>query len=903
MRSNKTGKPARVDKGKKRVNWTQPEVKSIVDRVRLRQMSLRQAAPLLEAVVGREVNYVTIMRHANQSPPSSSSPPSLPPSSAPPLPSSPPPSSCAPPSSFISGATARSAQQPLRPTIASRDSLPPPPAVLPPSLSLPHVGLFKSDLPYAFLRSKYGGEILCISGPEGCRTFCKVGATSKSGVRYYQCLSCRKSTLPVPGSIRVINGQPETLSVSHNAECEAQNAEQLVCTELDRNLRQLVRFSGIPSSLAYSMAHVVLKVSGGDELAAKFAPYHVYRRRLDSTKRDVLPSMTDAFAIPEELTKTVDKPGLEKPFLLSSSRELKIYIFATEDDLKLAAHSDIVIGDSTFDVAPQGWQLLTLHMRYLSPKHKDYEWTTFLHAVMRNRTEESYTYVFEKVAEVWNRAGLLEKKRFFRFDFERAQLKAAETVFGRGNVGGCLFHYTQALIRNLKSHGLFLLYKSDKAFHNFVRNLCTLPLLPPQFVHHTWKVLFYEAPRIEDKALNKQIAKFLTYFTQQWINDVPLRFWNFWLCDVRTTNVAEGYHSRLQQHPLAKKHPNIIGLVSFLRLWHSEQATRKRQLCDGAKPKPRNLQYDLLNERLKKVFERLQSPDIAVSDIFSYLRACRLAIAEFSAPGVTTKMTKKRKVEVAAPVNVDVSVTTVLGSGTPSDDNSLSCEVIGGHRSVVTYYFCPPSENEIDRISKALCVKTPDNASVNPSSNSFTSSSPPKWTGKSEGDGCCGFRSIIQCIFGPETDENIHLSLRRAICCYIEKEMSVRPMPYWIIAHSPDNETLLDHVEKMKKPETKFASYDGAHKEMATVLSLYRKAISFVPSRLVSTDSPRRPFLASSQSQNHESNHSESRASIESGVTNQTKKCYKSEYGNYCCKYGPDTKTLLLQIGVANRLN
>lgn len=51
---------------------------------------------------------------------------------------------------------------------------------------------------------------------------------------------------------------------------------------------------------------------------------------------------------------------------------------------------------------------------------------------------------------------------------------------------GCLFHMCQAVIRNLKEIGLFVRYKKDEDFHQLLRKVLALPLLPPTIVENCW---------------------------------------------------------------------------------------------------------------------------------------------------------------------------------------------------------------------------------------------------------------------------------------------------------------------------------------------------------------------------------------------------------------------------------
>uniref|UniRef100_A0A1I7YUZ1 MULE domain-containing protein n=1 Tax=Steinernema glaseri TaxID=37863 RepID=A0A1I7YUZ1_9BILA len=681
-----------------------------------------------------------------------------------------------------------------------------------PSSSRPLDSRAEDELTYEFGLSKFGGEVLYVHTPDGCRVFCKSGASSISGISYYRCMSCRKHPSPSVATIRVDHGLPQSLDVEHDPRCTQRDEQEIACSQVDRKVREVVKWSGIPSSLAFTLTHGILKTTGGEQLASKFAPYHIYRHRLDSTKRGSLPAMQDEFNLPEELTMTVDMPGLEAPLLLCASKELGIYIFASKYDVQLAGSADLIVGDSTFDAAPNGWQLLTLHMRFWSEHHQDFEWSTFLHAVMRSKNEVSYKYVFSELSRQWDSLGLKHTRRYFRFDYERAQLNAAEDVFGKDCVGGCMFHYSQAVIKNLKQHGLFSLYKSCQEFHSYVRYLLAVPLLPPDLIVLAAREILDHPPQLADRELCDRVAKFLAYFHDQWLVKTELRHWCFWQWDVRTTNVAEGFHSRLQQHPLVKKHPNLIGLVSFIRIWQSEQSTRKAQLVRGDKPKPRNPTYERQNKHLMHVFAKfdhlISTEQISFQDIFNYLCECRVALPEFALNGVTLKSVRKRKIDAndgidsepkkgKVPCRKEIDSSAVVEPSVEPREDSED-DLILDPNSSPNYNFSPPDETEIMRIAQLLCVDMPENASENQSSSMFTQASRPRSTGFSDPDGACGFRTIAQCIFGPETDEPIHGALRSAICAFLESQISIQPLPMWVISHAPSQRDLATHVHLMK---------------------------------------------------------------------------------------------------------
>jgi hypothetical protein len=124
-------------------------------------------------------------------------------------------------------------------------------------------------------------------------------------------------------------------------------------------------------------------------------------------------------------------------------------------------------------------------------------------------------------------------------------------------VRGCLFHYSQAVLRNIKRLHLFIPYRDDSKtvkkdgkvfekdgpFRKVLRMTMALPLLPKHEARLVWK--HYLKPKL--LAYNDERTKnFADYFENQWMSLAP-QLWNFYRMDRRGTNPAEAYHSTLQR--------------------------------------------------------------------------------------------------------------------------------------------------------------------------------------------------------------------------------------------------------------------------------------------------------------------------------------------------------------------
>jgi hypothetical protein len=71
-------------------------------------------------------------------------------------------------------------------------------------------------------------------------------------------------------------------------------------------------------------------------------------------------------------------------------------------------------------------------------------------------------------------------------------------------VKGCHFHYSQAIIRNIRALGLFALYDKhnkcfNEEFNQLIRMTIALPLLPPEMVSVAWEEM------IKDELLSLEV--------------------------------------------------------------------------------------------------------------------------------------------------------------------------------------------------------------------------------------------------------------------------------------------------------------------------------------------------------------------------------------------------------------
>ena len=122
-------------------------------------------------------------------------------------------------------------------------------------------------------------------------------------------------------------------------------------------------------------------------------------------------------------------------------------------------------------------------------------------------------------------------------------------VYPSINIKGCVFHWVQALWKNVQAIGLQSSYTNDPGKHQFIRRLMALPYLPPERIPAVFEILKAETDE-------PKLQEFLKYIEDNWINSRvwPPSTWSVFMQRVRTNNNTEGWHNRLN---IKATRPNV----------------------------------------------------------------------------------------------------------------------------------------------------------------------------------------------------------------------------------------------------------------------------------------------------------------------------------------------------------
>ena len=126
-----------------------------------------------------------------------------------------------------------------------------------------------------------------------------------------------------------------------------------------------------------------------------------------------------------------------------------------------------------------------------------------------------------------------------QIDFEAALWQSVRGVMPHVRLVGCLFHYTQALYRQIQALGLQQSYQTDVGTKSLMRCYMALPVLPAPHIQPVFEALVTMSPPLYNP--------FTNYIREQWIegNIFTVTDLSIFGMETRTNNDVEGYHYRI----------------------------------------------------------------------------------------------------------------------------------------------------------------------------------------------------------------------------------------------------------------------------------------------------------------------------------------------------------------------
>ncbi|XP_044597080.1 uncharacterized protein LOC123273681 [Cotesia glomerata] len=199
-------------------------------------------------------------------------------------------------------------------------------------------------------------------------------------------------------------------------------------------------------------------------------------------------------------------------------------------------------------------------------------------------------------------------------DFELAFMAAVKKVFPDYDVKGCLFHYSQCILRKIQNSGFINLYKYDGDYALHLKMFYALAYVPVNHVITVYESLI-KLPFFVDR--EEKLSEFLDYMESNWIGKLTRRgerqrstydvvIWNHYQSTIdeveRTNNSIEGWHNRFNMR-VQNAHVTIWQFIEFLRNKQGLTEYELEQMVGGKEPSKKKRKYRNHDRRLLNVVE------------------------------------------------------------------------------------------------------------------------------------------------------------------------------------------------------------------------------------------------------------------------------------------------------------
>lgn len=341
----------------------------------------------------------------------------------------------------------------------------------------------------------------------------------------------------------------------------------------------------------------------------------IRRLRTRKNKAPPCPRSLTELEIPDEYKKYQPGPGITEQFLLhdSGSDENRFLIFGRPRALQVLRNSKIWFGDGTFSITPPlFYQVFVLLGQQFGSVHP------LLYILLPGKKRSLYRDMFAAIKELSEEP---LQPEIFSCDFEIGLMKEFLNAFPDSRIGGCLFHFSQNVIRRVQHLHLMRAYENEPELNLQVRMVIALAFTPPSDTTHVFELL--------EVYVDARLEPLLEYLEDNYIGrrsrtgrkNPPFRveWWNVYdrttAGEPRTNNYAEAGHGRLQNE-FGFAHPTIWRFIETLRKVQKARDLAYLEADRGVPPAPKRRKYADVDARLVSIVSSYDS-----REPLDYLRA------------------------------------------------------------------------------------------------------------------------------------------------------------------------------------------------------------------------------------------------------------------------------------------
>ena len=250
------------------------------------------------------------------------------------------------------------------------------------------------------------------------------------------------------------------------------------------------------------------------------------------------------------------------------NKKRNILVFTTPTLLSLLKDARVVHADATYKVVPRklSKQLFTIHGNWKGHVGM------IACALMNSADAKAYRWVFRCLKR--SLPGL--SIHAYMGDYDKAMRKAVTKEFPDAKLYGCLFHYSQALVKKASNKAVGMaadLRKPGEILSNFLA-FTALPLLPAQMILPAFR-------KLSARALGTHVGfpAFLAYVSSFWLEEIGAENLSVYGLCHRTNNDVESNNSKLLRR--AGPHGPVWSLVSIIADFAQDVAVNKLQHDKG----------------------------------------------------------------------------------------------------------------------------------------------------------------------------------------------------------------------------------------------------------------------------------------------------------------------------------
>ncbi|CAF4438274.1 unnamed protein product, partial [Rotaria socialis] len=234
----------------------------------------------------------------------------------------------------------------------------------------------------------------------------------------------------------------------------------------------------------------------------------------------------------------------------------RLLIFASDDQLNVLFHSEVLFADGTFKVSPTLFEQL-----YVLHGLQNGEVLPVCFILTSNRKHDTYAAIFRSLKRIGLKMGFDLKPLSIICDFEQSFMNAVTNELPQTIVIGCWFHFCQSSYRNIQKLGMMNLYEDDAESRELLRGFMGLALLPIDRICEGYEIL---KQRVTTSSQAKQLNAFVSYFENEWMHVFKPSTWFVNKSMWRTNNHAKAQNKRILTR-VVQSHPHLWRFIQYLK--------------------------------------------------------------------------------------------------------------------------------------------------------------------------------------------------------------------------------------------------------------------------------------------------------------------------------------------------